>query len=264
MKGTIDMKHLLLTSVLALALTPAFSAENPVFKLFPGDVTFYLSFDEENSNADMAGGKGEPARKIGTVSYADGVFGGKSLRSGQLQFDAAKNLDLTLPGTVILWVAPENWPAEKTEPKEKEPGFGAFYAHGGSYELIIGKMGGQPWGNGHMNTYVQYPKLKKHVNCIVYGAGVAKNWKNREWRMLACTYKGGNFTNSVNGRKPVTSVLPALMAEPTRFFRLGTTAKDSDQYRVLVDEVVILKRALSDEEIRKLYDESIKVMPGKK
>ena len=127
------MKHLLLTSVLALALTPAFSAENPVFKLFPGDVTFYLSFDEENSNADMAGGKGESARKIGTVSYADGVFGGKSLRSGQLQFDAAKNLDLTLPGTVILWVAPENWPAEKTEPKEKEPGFGAFYAHGGSY-----------------------------------------------------------------------------------------------------------------------------------
>ena len=81
MKGTIDMKHLLLTSVLALALTPAFSAENPVFKLFPGDVTFYLSFDEENSNADMAGGKGEPARKIGTVSYADGVFGGKSLRA---------------------------------------------------------------------------------------------------------------------------------------------------------------------------------------
>ena len=54
------------------------------------------------------------------------------------------------------------------------------------------------------------------------------------------------------------------MAEPTRFFRLGTTAKDSDRYRVLVDEVVILKRALSDEEIRKLYDESIKVMPGKK
>lgn len=48
------------------------------------------------------------------------------------------------------------------------------------------------------------------------------------------------------------------------FFRLGTTAKDSDRYRVLVDEVVILKRALSDEEIRKLYDESIKVMPGKK
>ena len=65
MKGTIDMKHLLLTSVLAVALTPAFSAENPVFKLFPGDVTFYLSFDEENSNADMAGGKGEPARKSG-------------------------------------------------------------------------------------------------------------------------------------------------------------------------------------------------------
>lgn len=62
-------------------------------------------------------------------------------------------------------------------------------------------MGGQPWGNGHMNTYVQYPKLKKHVNCIVYGAGVAKNWKNREWRMLACTYKGGNFTNSVNGQE---------------------------------------------------------------
>ena len=58
MKGTIDMKHLLLTSVLALALTPAFSAENPVFKLFPGDVTFYLSFDEENSNADMAGAAG--------------------------------------------------------------------------------------------------------------------------------------------------------------------------------------------------------------
>ena len=104
--------------------------------------------------------------------------------------------------------------------------------------------------------------LGKPNQAIVYGAGVAKNWKNREWRMLACTYKGGNFTNSVNGRKPVTSVLPALMAEPTRFFRLGTTAKDSDRYSVLVDEVVILKRALSDVEMRKLYDESINVMPG--
>ena len=117
------------------------------------------------------------------------IRGSAEILAPEFPFSMRKtNLDMTVPGTVILWVSPVNWPAEKPE-SGKEPGFNAFAARGSgkdfAYDYIIGKMGGQPWGHGHMNTYVQYSPAKfKHVNCIVYGAGQTGKWKNGEWRML--------------------------------------------------------------------------------
>jgi len=153
-----------------------------------------------------------------------------------------------------------NWPSAK--PLDgKEPGFGAFYAHGSGkeygYEFIIGKMGGQPWGAGHMNTYVQYhPNTIKHVSCIFYDVGKVQNWKNGEWRMLVSTWKPGSITNSVNGKKSISSSLKVLTSPPAQTFRIGTSEKE-ETYRILVDELVILKRALTDDEIMKLYDETL-------
>ncbi|OQA83597.1 MAG: hypothetical protein BWY31_02826 [Lentisphaerae bacterium ADurb.Bin242] len=257
------MNRNLLSGLLALAaLFPAAGQENPVYKLFPSDIRFHLSFNDGTCSAEMAGGKAEPTRLLGTPVYDKGLFG-KCLAAGQAVFDAKDNLDLSMPGTVILWVAPANWPSEKPA-DGKEPGFGAFYAHGSGkgygYDFIVGKMGGQPWGAGHMNTYVQYqPSAIKHVNCVMYDRGRVSGWKNGEWRMLASTWKPGTFTNSVNGSKSAVSTLKVLMSSPTQLFRIGTSGKEGT-WRIRVDELVILNRALTDEELKKLYDETLKAV----
>lgn len=236
------------------------AAENPVYQLFPNDVIFHLSFDNGDCTADMAGGKAEPRRIEGKAGFGEGVFGGKALLTGRPIYDAAKNLDMTASGSIILWIAPVNWPTEKTA-DGKEPGFRAFFANAADYQFYIGKMSGQPWlYGGHLNNYVQYPKPTPHVNCIRYNDGTTAKWKNGEWRMLVATWGGGMFTNSVNGKKSRVSQLKKLMTAPTSWFQVGAT-ENNGRYQFLTDEVVILKKALSDEEIQKLYEASLKALP---
>lgn len=253
------MKKMLLAVLLGAGLCGLYAAENPALELFGDDITFYVSFDEGNGTADLADGSEKPV-PIGSVTYADGVFGGKALRTGLFQYQGAGNADLSRAGTIVLWLTPENWPAERPDAQAKEPGFNAFHAVASDYQFLVSKIKGQPWGHGHINTYVL--NGTKHVNCIVFGGG--KNWKNGEWRMIACTYSGGNISCSVNAGRTSASVLTRLMTQPPRVFNIGTERDENAQYRVLVDEVVVFKRVLTEAELRQLYDASCKIMAEKK
>lgn len=234
--------------------------ENPACILHSDNVMFHLTFDQGDCIADMAGGNAEPSsKKVKTaVTFADKGLFGKAMRSGECRYPAAGNLDLSKPGTVIFWVSP-TW--ETTKPADgKEPGFTVFFAAGRAedyeYELIMGKMKGQPWGHGHINNYVQYrPAAIKHVNCIRFNAGKTAAWPSGEWRMFACTWKPGTFTNSVNGTPSVSSNLLKMTSGTTRFFVLKSPEN------ILLDEVVILNKTLTDEELAKIYRETINSLP---
>lgn len=253
--------YLAILGVLAFSAVPVRAWENPACILHSDNVTFHMTFDQGDCIADMAGGNAEPSsKKVKTpVSFDDKGLFGKAMKSGECRYPAAGNLDLSKPGTVIFWVSP-TW--ETTMPANgKEPGFTAFSATGRAadyeYDLIMGKMKGQPWGHGHINNYVQYrPAAIKHVNCIRFSAGKTATWPRGEWRMFACTWKPGTITNSVNGTPSASSNLVKMTSGTTRFFVLKSPEN------ILLDEVVFLNKALTDEELAKIYQETINSLPG--
>lgn len=256
------MKHLITAAVILLAGTISLNAQfkNPVLEKHSDDVSFYINFDEAQL-AQLASGEDSPFRTQGTVDYVDG-FSGKALRHGYLFFRGADNMDLTGSGTLIYWIAPEK--EFKTPPADKkEPGFNAVCLSGGkyTYSLFSGKMGGQPWRKGPLNSYVQYaPKLKtQHVNCVEKKWYHISDWSPSDWKMFAVTWKPGSFTASVNGGPMNSSVLKVPMTGSSDEIRLGFSPKPMEA-QMLMDEFVILKKALTEQELKEIYDLSIQQM----
>jgi|GEM_PF-1262787 len=257
------MKHLL-TAALLLAGTAVLNAQfnNPVLDKHSDDVTFYVNFDA-GPNAALSTGAGAPFRSMGKVDYANGLSG-KALRLGHLFYKGAQNLDLAASGTLIYWVAPEK--AVKTPPPNgKEPGFIATCFSGGkyTYSLFSGKMGGQPWKKAPLNSYVQYAHhLKiKHVNCLTRTNKFfnISDWNPGDWKMFAVTWTPGKFSASFNGEAMTHSTLKVPMTGTSDEIRLGF-GKDAFFGQMLLDEVIILKKALSEQEIKEIYDLSVKQM----
>ena len=183
-----------------------------------------MNFNDGTLNADMANGKGEPAKVKKPAKFIEKGLFGKGLADGWINYDAKQNIDLTVPGTLIYWVAP-TWDSKKPA-NGKEPGFTALQIRGKSkeynYTMISGKMHGQPWGHGHFNTYVQYPGAKiKHVNCENMNVARAGIWKNGQWKMKAITWNGGKFAVSVNGSPSKSSTLKKMMIGETVYMELG-------------------------------------------
>lgn len=255
-------KTLTVLTLTVLAAVASAAPENPVNDLFDKEITFSLNFDDSTMNADMANGKAAPKRiRSKKTTFADKGLFGKALLSGNAEYDAKLNLDLTVPGTLIYWIAPVKWTTTKPA-SGKEPGFTAFYGIGRAkdygFEMVSGKMHGQPWGAGHFNTYVQYSAkpMIKHVNRVVYNQARASSWKNGMWKMIAVTWGGGKFAVSINGGRSLSSSLNKLMTGKTNYFILASGGT------VMLDEVTILNRALTDAEIKKLYDAVIKARGG--
>lgn len=261
MKKTI-ISTFALASMFCLGTELAAAPENPVNTMFENDIIFSLNFNDGTLNADMANGKGEPKKVKQPAKFIEKGLFGKGLADGWINYDAKQNIDLTVPGTLIYWVAP-TWDSKKPA-NGKEPGFTAVQIRGKSkeynYTMISGKMHGQPWGHGHFNTYVQYPGAKiKHVNCENMNVARAGIWKKGQWKMKAITWNGGKFAVSVNGSPSRSSTLKKMMIGETVYMELGVGGGK----QIMIDEVTVLNRALSDVEIKKLYDATIKALGTK-
>lgn len=254
-------KAVLLTAILSAAAgLSAAPATNPVLDLFENDIIFSLNFDDGTMNADMANGKGEPKKIETKPEFTEKGLFGKALVKGWAHYDAVQNIDLTIPGSLVYWVAPTGWPTKRPA-NGKEPGYTALQIRGRSdsynYTMISGKMYGQPWRHGIFNTYVQYPGAKiKHVNCLAYGKAAAQGWKNGVWKMVAVTWGGGKFNIYINGEPMRPSSLKKLMTGKMVFMQLGVRGL------VKVDEYTIFNRPLTDAELKKLYDAVIKARGG--
>ncbi|OQA82975.1 MAG: hypothetical protein BWY31_02970 [Lentisphaerae bacterium ADurb.Bin242] len=248
------MKFCFLCGLLTLLSVRTAAQENPVYKLFPSSVLFHVSFDNETGEAEFASGRSEPVGKTSGVAYKEGVFGGKALASGEFRYEALKNLDFTRPGSILCWISATDWPSEKPQ-DGKEPGFKVFHAYGKDYEFIMGKMGGQPKGVAHMNFYFQYPPPRKPSCCINFNTAA---FRPDEWKMLVASWSPETLSNSVNSRTE-TGGKP-LIKTPTASFVIGSSGEKNPKYPVLVDEVVILNRALSAEEVKTIYEESLKLL----
>ncbi len=239
------------------AAAAVFAAENPVCTLYPSDIRFYASFNDSTMEPDLASGDAVPTLVQGPPEFTEGVSG-KGLALGRAFFRAPRNFELKTPGSVIFWVSPVNWPDKAA----KEPGFTAFsgWTVKRAEVLTAGKSVNQPWGKSGLNAYMQFPK--NHVNCSLMFKGNAKDWKNGRWHMLVLTWRPAGFSYSVDGGKSQFSYLKTPVGTDSEGFYFGISGK-KEPCTVAMDEFVILGRALSDDEIAKLYEESRKAFQVK-
>ena len=244
------MKRILASLIVPAALIAA-AAENPIYKMYSDEISFSASFTD-TMEADMANGKGEIKRVMtkDPATYKPGMFG-KALFGPVPMYDAVGNIDTRVPGSIVAWAAP-TWKQTQTE---KEPGFSIFGVHCYSkeqlYDLIFGKMPNQPWKKGHLNAYVQYPRLKKVTSCIIWNRGMVYQWPAGEWHMFVVTWGNGTISYSVDGKKSSVSELLEVLKAPPQWFTIRANS-------FMIDELTILNKRLTDDEIVKLYQESLK------
>jgi hypothetical protein len=228
---------------------------NPVLSKFAENITFYVNFDESSMVPTLAAGSSNIRSKTGEFAFEKGILG-KCLRSGQASYFGAKNLDFTAPGTVIFWMAPWKW-----EETAKEGYFWPFIGFTDKSKLTLGRQGGK-LGKTRIYAYVTTPKGKKNIYLGVAG-GSAKNWRAGQWHMITMTWTPDSIGISVDGKKLLEKSLEEPLGTKPNWFLFGAQKTANKGLQVLQDEFVVLNKKLSDDDIKTLYNETIKISSGK-
>ncbi len=250
-----SMSKILIGSSLLLALNIASHAQelgnnvNPVLRKHAENITFYLNFDEDNQLPVMAKSQKNIKSQEGVATFEKGLWG-KCLRTGHTNYYAEGNLDLSAPGTLIMWVSPWKW-----KQTEKEDYFWPFMAVTDASKIQLGRQGGA-WGKTRIYAYVTVFNGKTNIYHGIEG-GSGKNWKNGEWHMLVLAWTPENIAISVDGGKLAEKGIPQPLGNKTEWFCIGAAVTEK-QTQVLQDEVIILNTKLNDDEIKSLYEETLK------
>jgi hypothetical protein len=248
-----NLPRLLIVSSFFFAVTFSVPAQdvlgcmNPVLRKHAENITFYLNFDEDNQLPAMAQGPGNVKLQQGAAIFKKGLFG-KSMHTGQANYYAEGNLDMSGSGTLILWLSPWQW---------KQTGSEAyilpFVAFTDTSKLLFGRQGGA-WGKTCIYTHVTVPGGKNNIYLGVNG-GSAKDWKNGEWHMLVLVWTSATIGISVDGSKLTEKNIPQPLGRKTEYFYINADVAA----QILVDEIMILNKKLNDDEIKSIYDKISKV-----
>ena len=230
---------------------------------FRDDCAFYVSFDAEDFDADVADGKAEGERNKGTPpEFADGLRGkAMSVVYGGATFDAKDNFSFGRPGSVSLWVQPVQWkrklelPADpNSDSGRRTPTYNCFF---GTPYNPDGYMGIQRMTSVHLEGAAAldsimvfahgYPKLLQKNN---NARAPHVDWADGEWHHIALTWDKEEFRLYLDG-KIGAQVPVAGRIDPeddaAQFF-MGASEP------TLIDEVAVYKRVLSEGEIKTLFD----------
>ena len=244
-------------AALAVAVT-ACAAENPVYTLFPDDLTFLLTFDDGTAQPEV-GAVAAPAKPPKTPSYETvegGVFG-RALSAGRLEFardmDGKSLLDLSASGTVVCWIRYMN-----PVPKGQNPGMTFFQVSLDKTptrsfgRIIMMKQQSISW----MNAFYEYVTDKRrsvaaNTNCSY------TNWKPGVWKMCVMTWTQDKIGFSQDGAPIYEQAYSEKFGTAWRFVLSGPEIREKGRGYQL-DELAILDRKLSNEEIRTLYEKSMR------
>lgn len=239
-----------------------FAAENPVLKDFASNMIFYHSF--ETKDADLAEGEAKSSKngKVAPV-HKDGGLLGKCLYDGRYAIQSAGNIDMSTPGTLIVWVCHRNFPTEQGDYK-KNPTWWVFHMLCNKVYVQFGMPGHFPWGKGSIMTiaYSQQKDWKKSEVYLWNVGSTPTKWKNNEWHMLAMSWSPTGISFSADGSPWKSSPLGKPLSHGKTTFTIG--GRSSDKALVFsVDELMIFSKALDNAEIKKIYD-SVKAAANKK
>ena len=245
---------------------------NPALESLNAEIIFCLSFDDEAVLPDLSQGAAEPLKTTGQASFVDGVHGKALLLGGEngidITYRSAGNLDLTKPGALSFWIAPDNWLQPSEEVKER-PYLRFFQLQGtGAGHFFIQRMGFankmQPDGkllkrnDKFMAGLHAFADWKKQLLVLPHDT---LKWKDGEWRFVVITWDRQSMNLIINGKVESQIHYPRVLDEKdfadekkTCSFRIGTgESKETTR----LDEFIVYRRFLSEEEIQKLYQAGI-------
>lgn len=250
------MRYFVLSNLL-LAASAVFAApRNPLVARFPADVLFYQSFDSGTMTPEI----GYAVFDGKTKNFAfeeDGVRGSCYAGSGRFDYrrkdPSVRLIDTTKPGSIVVWVKyyGEREPLCKTNGRWEE-GFPILQAVGGNGNTFyLMKSADCRWNMGTIKFHLQSskPDGKIYRGGAVGFPSSFTEWKPGEWRMVAVGWTVDRMRISVNGEPFKESPLEATLGDFNGHFFI--TAGD----RTRIDELVVLSRPLSDEEVKTVYDE---------
>ena len=227
---------------------------NPAVADYGGNVLFYLSFDDGTIEPDIGCAEGAGAR----VSITDDGFLGKGLVSGEVRFaldKAQEVVDFTRPGTMLAWIRTNYDPVTTNR---FEPSFTYFVAHwGGEWKRLLGmKQTGAPWGHGSMSFYYERTTKTERERGVAGYPVRSADWKAGTWRLFVSTWTVDRIGFSVDGQ-PLHFASYKTRLGPFHGSLSWIAGSGPNPFHAL-DECIILDRLLTDEEIKSLYEKSLK------
>lgn len=235
--------------MMSLASCMVAATVNPLLTLFPGDLVFLQTFDDDSLLPQV----GAPAAswRETPAEFADGGVLGRCLSAGGSWFAAdafgAPILDTTGSGTMVCWVRY----VEDVAPGASPPIF-FFSAHLAQSpkpgKLLCFKQGNDP---DMVAMHESYNANRR----IAAGARIESpygKWRRGTWRMVAMSWTPETIGISLNG-SPFTEVPhDRVIGRASGFAFAAPPVKGPGRF-YQVDECALLSRRLTDAEIAAVY-----------
>ncbi len=240
---------------------------NPALERVDPAVIFLLNFNDQTLYPEISLGEVEPVQVSGSPVFAEGRFGKALLLGGpngvQIQYRAFRNLDFSRPGALSFWMAPQQWlqPADVQE----RPYLRFFHLQGaGAGYVFLQRQGfvNRTSADGSISRRTDMFQAGcysfAHMKNLLLGTYDSLHWKNGEWRFFVLNWSRDGLSLSVNGKsaaqaqfsRPITPEdFPESVKKPM-VFRLGSGKSEET---TLLDELVIYRRNLTEEEISSIY-----------
>jgi hypothetical protein len=247
-----------LCSVLLFCIAPAHAADsgstpagstppaiNPALEKLGAAITFYTGFDS-GALAELSAGTGAARDKELVIETKPGLWG-QAFFAGEkvIAYDAEKNVDLSRPGALAVWVSPYEW--QRAAGQDAGYLFFAKVLDQGR-EIMLARMG-DVRNNEAVYAYAQAGEKGQTIK-----GGSSLQWKNGEWHLLAVNWSNTAFEISLDGgtlQRQEIAGFETAEGKPGQLFIGSKTPPDA---RYLMDELMILNRPLSQDEIKALWE----------
>jgi len=228
---------------------------SPALRLFhDASVRFYLGFDHATLEADLSNGPPAPLAVSGIPFYRAGLFGRALFMAagGKVVYDRSHNLPTaTEVGTLCFWFKPVGWGSDEGQ-RPTRTLFRSQYPSAGI------SWGGRIWDFRDLEPLMYYcnrflpPDNQMKAEVLSQYAGPLQEGT---WCLIVLSWSRHGAALSLNGQKPVSrNLLRPVTEDETR-----PTADDGRfsfhfDEAMLLDEVFVFDRVLSESEIRQIYE----------
>ena len=266
------------------SLSGALALFSLLLPLSGAEKLFDLSFDDYTVTPQIA--KGTKTQKgFGNPDLQLRMYSGVRNKGNALNLGNREKLSYNMKGnfnpkegTVILWVAPQNWRiADK-------PFQLFFYAVQSKYNLRIAKT----WAN-YITANIKYDtpyQGKKYFGSQVQARLDPAEWTPGRFHQIAVTWTGETFNLYIDGKKPAKTPIfvgsrgvpptaparkfskPVQFPEASGSFYIGSSPWLKNklvkaEHSTVFDQVTIWDKALSAEKIREEYEKILPPAPKK-
>ena len=201
-------------------------------------LSFHLSFDQENLQADKSRGRGDPIEVQGEISFVKGMSGqALFLKDGtKIVYDHRDNL--TVPGAISFWVQLHR---DRISGKPPQP-FEATYFWSTRYQPK-GYLGLQDSVYGQLNLWLHhFPNMKQ------WNVSAPMPWKKDHWFHMLINLHGQQVELFLDGRR----IAQAKLERSLEIEELGQFILGHSRNQYAIDELRLFSRLLMPSEVERL------------